>query len=362
MQDLGVYEIVDGQQRITTLILLLKAIEQYLIDERIKRDISEILVKDDGHILLLQTNTINQQIFNNYLRNGKKPQPDNIKTHADENINSAIQDIEEFLEDWKKENRTLEELLTLIRNRIGFVVYDTEEKHAVYTLFECLNSRGLVVDWLDKTKSILMGLAFEKSENVEIANSLILELQGIWANIYEELAKHPVQGHEILRITATLYVGTGAGRPLSSEESIYNLREYCKNEAIKTITVSGWLLNIAKKLVELNQKRYWASVTKILQVRVLAIAIMLTDTIDEKDDKQRKIILDQWERVSFRIYGMFGKDSRTKVGDYIRLAFNIIQKKEGMTNFSDIMNGLYALGGKEFPIDKAVSVLPKSCK
>ena len=31
-----------------------------------------------------------------------------------------------------------------------------------------------------------------------------------------------------------------------------------------------------------------------------------------------------WERVSFRIYGMFAKDARTKVGDYVRLAWSAL--------------------------------------
>jgi hypothetical protein len=40
-------------------------------------------------------------------------------------------------------------------HRLGFVAYDTEDPRVVYSLFEVLNSRGLAVDWLDKTKSVL---------------------------------------------------------------------------------------------------------------------------------------------------------------------------------------------------------------
>jgi hypothetical protein len=52
-------------------------------------------------------------------------------------------------------------LLRLVRNKLGFVVYDTDDNKIVYSVFEVLNSRGLDVEWLDKSKSALMGRAFE---------------------------------------------------------------------------------------------------------------------------------------------------------------------------------------------------------
>ena len=42
----------------------------------------------------------------------------------------------------------LERLLLLLRNRLGFVVYDTEDRKMVYSVFEVLNSRGTPVSCL----------------------------------------------------------------------------------------------------------------------------------------------------------------------------------------------------------------------
>ena len=96
--DYKIYEIVDGQQRITTLVLLFKALQKRLRDEEVKKDIARILVKDDDNLLLLQTNNINDHLFNSYLREGNAPQKNDIKTHADENLYSAINEIEMFLQ------------------------------------------------------------------------------------------------------------------------------------------------------------------------------------------------------------------------------------------------------------------------
>ena len=66
-------EIVDGQQRITTLIILLRAIGQKLnkinkIEKKEWESINELLVKDDKQLLLLQSNHDNKQVFRDYLQ------------------------------------------------------------------------------------------------------------------------------------------------------------------------------------------------------------------------------------------------------------------------------------------------------
>ncbi len=73
-------------------------------------------------------------------------------------------------------------------------------------------------------------------------------------------------------------------------------------------------------------------------------------------EEQQQLALEQWERVSFRIYGLFGKDSRSKVGDYIRLAFRIIQNLDGALDYFAIMEGLRSLGA-DYPVSAAVKEL-----
>jgi len=159
-----VYDVVDGQQRLTTLVILLKAISLKLtavgqVEEA--KELDKLLIKDDGQLIILQNNHDNRLILRNYLSRGKKPQKPSIVTAADKNILQAIEDCDKFV----NSHSDVIEILTIIKNSLYFIFHSLEDKGAVYTIFEVLNSRGLDVDWLDKCKSLLMGLLYESGSS-----------------------------------------------------------------------------------------------------------------------------------------------------------------------------------------------------
>jgi hypothetical protein len=235
--------------------------------------------------------------------------------------------------------------MRLVLHRLGFVVFDTEDSRLVYTVFEVLNSRGLAVDWLDKTKSALMGRVYELAQSAAAMEAEISALQNIWAQVYREIAKEDIPGDEILRITATLYYGPGQGKPRSAEESLDLLKEKC-DAFERPRQISDRLLGVARKLLELYSSPYLGPVTSILHARLLAVAIKSATGVTEPE---RTRLLDQWERVTFRIFGLFDKDSRTKVGDYVRLAARIVTNDLETRTYNQIMAALRKLG-EEYPV------------
>ena len=345
-----IYDIVDGQQRMTTLIILLKCIELEMpTDSDDRMDLAKILVKRDGQLVLLQSNNANEYIFNRFIRDGLCPKKEEIQTHSDLLLINAIKECSHFVRSWKK-SKDISLLMSLILHRLGFVVYDTEDSRVVYTVFEVLNSRGLEVDWLDKTKSVLMGRAYELSASTDVAIAEVQRLQHIWYQIYREIAREDIAGEEILRVTATLYYGPGAGKARSADESLELLRKECDDIA-KPRRLSEQLLSIARKLVALHENVYWGPVVEILHARLLAVAIMLSESLT---DNEREMLLQQWERVTFRIFGLSGKDSRHKIGDYVRLASKIASDDIKMRTCNQIMSALATLGS-EYTIETAVN-------
>lgn len=344
-----VNDIVDGQQRLTTLIVLLKCIELALPDGSADRsELSNILVKRDGHLILLQTNNVNEHLFNAFIREGKKADRKELNLKSDRNLLGAILDCTNFVKTWQTK-RPVTELMRLVLHRLGFVVFDTMDARAVYTLFEVLNSRGLAVDWLDKTKSTLMGRAFELNASTEAANAAIGELQKLWGKIYEELAKEDVSGEEVLRITATLYYGLEQGKPRSADDSLDAVRDACDSPQ-KPEQITRKLLRVSELVTRIYQNAQWTVVTDILHARVLAVALYLADGVS---DVERALLFAQWERVTFRIFGLLQKDSRTKVGDYVRLGSRIVKGDPSYQSFNQMMKALRDLG-TEYPIKDAI--------
>ena len=198
--------------------------------------------------------------------------------------------------------------MALLKNRLYFLLHEVDDEKAVYTVFEVLNSRGLDVSWLDRLKSILMGAAFE----LENANQprIIDELHTTWRDIYSVIGLRQGLSTEALRFAATLRASGPPSRPLGEEASVDDLRS--RATTAKGIRgVGNWLLSVTKSTDTVVADRRTDAVTRIAQARLLAVAISLRDDLKAS---QRDALLQRWEKVSFRIYGMLGKDARTGVG------------------------------------------------
>ena len=320
-----VIEIVDGQQRLTTLVILLKVIAQELeasltdddkaaltTEARLERELQELLVKQDElSLILLQTNHDRSQHFANFLRDGTSPPISEAQTLADRELLRGIHECKSFVKKWGDST----ELLRLLKNQLYFIFHETHDEEAVYTLFEVLNNRGLEVSWLAKLKSRLMEVVFEtdqgnRSEHID-------ELHRIWGSFYGIVGLREGVDTEALTFAATLR-SLRVSKILGDGAAVERLMKEVDTNVAKTIEISSWLLKVVKAVNRL-QEEMRQPVTKIRHARLLAVEIILRDFPDEEERK----LLDQWEKTSFRIFGLCRKDARTGVGDFVRLACEI---------------------------------------
>ena len=278
-------EIVDGQQRITTLILILKGIQRLLGDSdglegRAAKELADLLVKPHTDaLLLLQTNQDTSAYFAHYLRTGQHPDVDAAKTLSDRELLRAMGQCEEFVETWKAED-SLIELLALLKNQLTFVLHEIEDESAVYTIFEVLNSRGLEVNSIDRLKSSLMGSAFELKTDRKM--ELIEALHSTWANIYRCIGLRQGLNTEALRFAATLATDKSPSKPLGEHDSVENLKKPA-NTAKKIGETATWLLTVARACDALKADRRLNAVTRISQARLVAAALNLLSDLDKKD-------------------------------------------------------------------------------
>jgi len=352
-----VTEVVDGQQRITTLVLLLKAIAK-AIDrsepggERIGQELDETLVKPDkASLLLLQTNHDSSHYFADYLRTGNHPSSGSAESLADHELLLAIEACEKFVVDWKSDTNSLEDLVSLLKNRLTFVFHEIGDEAVVYTVFEVLNSRGLEVSWFDRLKSMLMAIVFEAETGNK--SEIIDEVHQLWTDIYGCVGLRLGLNDESLRFAATLRTPNCPNRPLSEEDATELLRAQSKGGPDKVLETTKWLKAVTEAVDRLRADRRRNAVTQIAQARLVATAVNLRQDLSE-DEKTN--ILRRWENVTFRIYGMFKRDARTAVGDYVRLAWRIIKQKLPAAEILKKLSGI----GAGFPIAGAVKNLERT--
>ncbi len=345
-------ELVDGQQRITTIIILLKAIEKALDAEdategKVKREVQELLVKDDRHsLILLQTNHDSSNVFTNYIRTGEI-ESRSLTTSAESNLVSAASDCEEFVRNWSKE-KLLIDLTATLRNRLSMIYHELSDEATVYRVFEVLNSRGLDVKWIDKLKSQLMALIFEHVEGGTRAES-VREMQVNWQGIYRTLGLRSELGDEALRFAGTWVCESRPNRIISQEDATAELTRFAGTELQSIANVGARLMAVVGAVNELHNNPRLRAVTRIAHARFVATAIVLRkfDTITEMR------LLGAWERVTFRIFALAGADTRHKVGDYVRLGFDI--HRDDLSP-DKIMDSLKALGAG-FSVTEVLSTI-----
>ncbi len=317
----SVVEVVDGQQRLTTLIILLKAIQLALQAKpeehaKLAGELQDVLIKQDElSLILLQMNHDPNGHFPNYLRTGAACSADTATTLADRALLNGIRECKTFVESWDD----LIQLTGIVKNRLTFIFHEIDDEATVYNVFEVLNSRGLSVPWLDRLKSLLMGIAFEHGSGNKA--EIIEELHGIWEGVYRTIGLRQGLSTEALRFAATLRSSSQRSKALGEEEAVESLVAQCERDPAKTVETSRWVLRVSKVVEEfLREVHRSKAVTRIAHARLLAIAIDLASFSEDAKTKLFGI----WEKISFRVFGLCRKDARTQVGEYVRLAWDCL--------------------------------------
>tara|TARA_R110001606_G_scaffold399293_1_gene583869 strand:+ start:37 stop:1218 length:1182 start_codon:yes stop_codon:yes gene_type:complete len=252
-----------------------------------------------------------------------------------------------FVAQWTESGKKLSSLISLLKNRMSFLLHEISDEKAVYTVFEVLNSRGLEVSWFDRLKSILMGAAFEirGADN----RQLVAELHALWRDIYNIIGLRQGLSNEALRFAATLWVDEAPSRPLGEEDSVDVFRKEAVT-AKQILKVAKWILEVTKACDKVTADNRLSAVTRISQARLLAVALYLNKKLS---GAERKTLLESWEKVSFKIYGMLEKDARFRVGDYVRLAWKVTNEKPSTKSIDAEIKGI----GAEFTAEEAVECL-----
>jgi len=165
LKSLEVYEIIDGQQRIATILILLREIISQLNeidDEDIKEELNRL--KEDylkyRDVYKLELLGSDEEFFRKYIIDDEE-YPDEILTPSQRRLREAKTFFRKKIKEVKETSTSDEfrDFLLLFKQKIDnmeIIRYEVENDADAVLIFETVNDRGKPLTNLEKTKSFLM--------------------------------------------------------------------------------------------------------------------------------------------------------------------------------------------------------------
>lgn len=144
-----VYEIIDGQQRITTLFILLKVLIDKLQDKIVRDGLLTAFIGSKDN-LKLQSLGADGDFLNNLLFEFETIKKDEINKRSQKFMYSALKLFSAFANPLSQ--KEIKQKIIFIRDRMDVLVFNVESQAQAVKMFSIINDRGLPLRILDKTK------------------------------------------------------------------------------------------------------------------------------------------------------------------------------------------------------------------
>ncbi|WP_433811339.1 DUF262 domain-containing protein [Flavobacterium johnsoniae] len=198
---MSAYYLVDGQQRLTTSIILIQTIlERFTDDEGINFNTkkyweNKFLFQSYGedyksYVFGYEKDNPSDEFFKTKILRQKSSSSDKVpeQTLYTVNLSFAKKYFESKFE--KLENENLEEIFKKVTSRLKFNFYEIDEDLDVFVTFETMNNRGKSLSNLELLKNRLIYLTTLLDIDVLLQNRLRNDINESWKTIYEYLGKN----------------------------------------------------------------------------------------------------------------------------------------------------------------------------
>lgn len=196
----GVYDIVDGQQRLTTIVILLDAIRRELrqgslLADGIKK--TYVLARDlEGQFQ--PKLTLNRDTHSFFERNIIADQPgiDGPQIRSQQLLKDAQTYLRQYLQARREQqgggDAWLKSLFKKITNNLKLTVYEVPRASEVGVIFEVMNNRGKPLSEMEKVKNYLLYLV-SKAQGAA-ARKLGERINETWRTLFEGLMQSGASG------------------------------------------------------------------------------------------------------------------------------------------------------------------------
>lgn len=178
------YDIVDGQQRLTTLFILVARI-RILLDRKLNEEIYKTYLfrgQTGEEEAILQLNSDTHSFYRDIIIQNEPPNSHSIEIEAQNRLLTAMQIIDKWLDKSKKNALDISAVKKVLENNIGFLVYAPKDTSEVGIMFEVINNRGKPLSELEKVKNYLIYSSVKLH-----ATTLRKDIDDIWSQILKNL-------------------------------------------------------------------------------------------------------------------------------------------------------------------------------
>jgi Uncharacterized conserved protein len=345
-----IIEIVDGQQRITTLIIFLNSLlAKYTVcDKDTKELYFETYIKYKS-AYKLEILSEDNEFFTTYILENNDIPDGIMSTPSQKKLLNAKQYFDDILNSEFSQPQ-LKELLQKVENT-KVLTYSVQDKSEATLIFETTNDRGKQLTNLEKTKSFMMYKTYISSDEPE---TLLSNIQSRFSEIYKAYSDIDmlIDENSILQYNFIAYEEWKATQQKKEYQIYMEMMKNKVNELIKADKKDKTL-------------KYIDGYTKNLRETFSVMESILTCELDEIMDIQVLGNMANFYPLLIKAYRFDGSDIKNKFRKVCRLieifSFRVYSILGGMANKGQ--SRLYTLA-KEFDgdYDKLYSDLKKAIK
>lgn len=178
------YHVVDGQQRLTTLLTVIRALAEHLPKE--SRPAFDALYLRRGPVgsdrSVLRLNSDIRSFFERVVITGDDPNNEPMPLEAHARLLAAKKLIFGWIHGRLSTGTTSQHLRSTIEHSVGFLVYAPKEDAETGIMFEVINNRGKPLSELEKVKNYLIYCCVKLG-----AKTLREDIDGAWSEILRNL-------------------------------------------------------------------------------------------------------------------------------------------------------------------------------
>lgn len=344
------FTIIDGQQRITTICILILAVINYLKKIQCSEDekklneqrANTLLTTYIGNIDMITLTSVNKLVLNRNNNHFYKTYLSSLQEAPKRGLNASERLMKNAFDTFssylKEQYKNAEELISFVENIVNnlfFTVITVTDELNAFKVFETLNARGVQLSSSDLLKNYLFSVANEQHQ------TKLDELEDLWAEVSDILKETQVSdflriywnsNHKTIRKNQ-LYK-TIRDEIKTSEQSFSLLRDMRKKAdiymALKSSEDELWRNN-----KDIRENLELLRLFNVTQPMSLLISAYSNLSLKEFDSLLAKIVI-----ISFRYNIICGKNPNEQEVLYNKLALDIELNKT--YNINDLLNsGIY---------------------